>query len=341
MRRLAISVHRWISIAAVVFWLLQAATGVFSVFHWEIDDAIVGGAHQPTDFRAIERSVAGQRGARVSSPAEVSSIWTSAGARDRYDVHSDRGTLRIDGAGNVLRVTDGGGWVVTIVSLHHDLLAGERGRTFVGFSGLLLLSNIILGLVAAWPKRGQWRRALRPINAGARVAVLYSWHRALGLVLALPLLALIAAGVMLAFEETTESVLRAATESPSETRSGAHTVGMADAVSIALARFPGSEISGIGFPSGDNAMWRITLKQRGEMRRAYGRSRVFISAIDGRVLGEFDALQSRPGRRFFDYLFAFHAGEMFGIGGRIFSVVAGLALIALMIFGVSLWFARR
>lgn len=74
LRAVVIKTHRWLSLAAAAFWLLQAATGIFIVFHWEIDDAITAGVHQSTDLKAIERRVAGLK---------PESIWTTAGVVKR------------------------------------------------------------------------------------------------------------------------------------------------------------------------------------------------------------------------------------------------------------------
>lgn len=331
-RQAVVKVHRWLSLAAAVFWLVQALTGIFAVYHWEIDDAFVRGPHRATDFRAIERSVAGLK---------VSSIWTSAGFADRYDVNLEDRVHRIDGAGNVLRVRrDGerwanGGYNATIVTLHHDLLQGDRGRTIVGITGILLISNILLGLMAAWPGAGQWLRALRP-RGGA-----YGWHRASGLWLALPLLLIAFAGIMLAFEARSEAMLHAAIDAPEETSKAARTIGMAEAIDRARARYRDAVVSGIRFPSNANAVWRLTLRQRHEPRRAYGKTVVFVSAIDGRILADYDALTAPAGRRVFESLFALHTGEMFGTAGRIVSLVSGVGLTALMTFGVALWLRRR
>ena len=326
LRTVVVTAHRWTSLVALLFWLLQALTGIFAVFHWEIDDAIVAGAHRATDFSSIERTL----------PQGVSSMWTSAGAADRYDVNLPDRVVRIDGAGNALRVRpDGtkfaaGGFVETLVTVHHDLLAGDAGRVVVGISGLLLLANLIMGIVVAWPRAGQWGRALRPLRKGTRVALLYSWHRALGLWLAVPALCLITAGVLMAFIETTDVT-------PREESTAPRTVGMANAVSIARGRFPDAVVSGVNFPTSENAVWRITLKQRQEPRRAYGKTRVWVSAIDGRILGAVDALHTPAGRRIFDSLFAFHTGEMGGIVGRIFVVLTGVWLIAMILLGSNLW----
>ena len=326
-RRGVVAVHRWVSLIALAFWIVQALTGIFAVFHWEIDDAVVAGAHRPTDFRAIEERIAG---------LEVGSIWTSASGRDRYDVNLSDRVLRIDGAGNALRERmDGerwknGGFVDTFVTVHHELLSGETGRTIVGLSGCILFTNILLGLYVARP----WKKALRPTRGP------YSWHRAIGTWVALPMLFLVAAGVLMAFEETTEEALGAGVEAPKIASSAPRTVGLARAVEIARARLPGAEVSGINFP-GENPVWRVTLKQHGERRRAYGRSRVWVSAIDGSIAGVYDVFHVSPGAKVYHYLFAFHTGEVGGFAGRIVVLLVGCSLLALIYLGIDLWMLRR
>ncbi len=345
-RNVIVRAHRWTSLAAMAFWLLQAGTGIFAVFHWELDDLLVAGPHRATDFGAIERRLS-----TIALPAEISSIWTTAGASDRYDVNvggANGRVVRIDGDGNVLRTrADGerfaaGGFVDTLVVLHQSLLAGDRGKWILGTSGVLLLSNLALGIIAAWPRAGQWRRAIRPSRAGSRVARLYSWHRAFGLWAAIPSFCLVAAGVLMSFKDVTERLLTSpAIARPLQSSSAVRRVGMAKAVESAQARYPGAAVSGIGFPSPEDAVWTITLKQRGEMRRAYGKTRVFVSAIDGQFVAEFDALRAARGRRFVNFLFPFHTGEMGGTPGRIAVLVMGLWLITMIVLGVALWWTRR
>jgi len=343
-RRPLLALHRWLSLAVLGLWVVQAITGMFAVFHWEIDDALVPGEHRPTDFRAIERSLAAI--ATPGSGVEVSSIWTTAGAAERYDVNLSDRVVRIDGAGRTLRVRkDGeriahGGFVETVVTLHHDLLAGDAGCVLIGVSGCLLLTNVMIGVVLARPRARRWAAVLKP-GGGTRTAVLYSWHRAIGLWFAVPLFLLAGGGVLLAFEGWTERALDGGLETPVVATPAPRNVGMADAVTIALRRFPGAAVSGIGFPSGENAVWRITLKQRGELRRAYGRTRVFVSASDGTIVKSFDVLRATTGQRVFHSLFAFHAGEMGGLATRLVVLLTGASLLALIVAGVLLWCVRR
>ncbi len=325
-RRAVVATHRWIGVIAALLWLLQALTGVLIVFHWEIDDAITPGAHRATDWNAIEKAV---------EPMHPSSMWTTAGKRDRYDVFVDDGVIRIDGAGNVLRKGPDGGIVEKVVVLHQSLLAGKVGRRINGTSGLFLLSNLTLGIIAAWPRRGQWKRALSLSKSPARIATLYSWHRALGLWLVIPAFVAIAAGVFLAFD------FDVARDPEPPPVAGVPGIGLTEAVGRATGEFGGAEVSGISFPTKENATWTFTLKQHGEVRRAYGKSRLFLSAVDGRVLGRSDALRESSARKFVDYLFSFHTGEVAGLGGRLIVLTIGLWLISMILLGLALWQARR
>jgi uncharacterized iron-regulated membrane protein len=340
LRAVVVTTHRWLGLTAAALWLLQAATGIFAVFHWEIDDAITGGVHRTTDLKAIEKRLRG---------LAPQSIWSTAAAPDRYDVNVTGRVIRIDGVGNVLRIRRDdekfahGGIVDSLVLLHQSLLTDEDGgRWIVGTSGVLLLSNLMLGIIAAWPRAGQWKRALKPSTSGSRIATLYSWHRAAGLWAAIPALCLVTAGVLMAFDETTERLLHAPPVEPAAQPSGApQRIGMAQAAESALARYPGAAVSGIRFPSSENAMWRITLKQRGELQRAYGKTLVFVSAMDGHIIANFNALRAPRSRRFINVLFPFHTGEMGGTLGRLAVFSIGVWLIAMIALGIALWSARR
>jgi uncharacterized iron-regulated membrane protein len=328
-RSAVVATHRWMGLIAAALWMLQAATGVLIVFHWEIDDAITAGSHHSTDWSAIEQRV------RDFKP---DSMWTTAGAADRYDVTAGDRVIRIDGAGNVLRTRRddekfaNGGIVDTIVVLHQSLLADDSGKLIIGTSGALLVSNMVFGLIAAWPRRKQWRRALTPLKTGSRIARLYSWHRALGLSLAVLAMCFILAGVTLAFFEFDPPVVR---------QPGAVNVGLTSAVRAALDRYPAAAVSGIRFPNSENAVWMITLNQPHELQRAYGKTRVFVSATDGRILGTYDALRVSGLRRLEDLLFPIHTGEIGGIAGRLLVMAMGCWLLTMIVLGLSLWWARR
>lgn len=345
LRRRLLSVHRWLSLGAAIFWLLQAITGILIMFHWEITDAAISDAHRPTDLAAIERRI--DTLVPLGSGGKISSIWTTAGAADRYQIYYEgsdgtSGSVRVAGDGSVLHTPreDEGSVMGFLVGFHHDLL-GSWGSWIVSISGVLLCSNLILGLVAAWPKRGTWRRALTPATRGPAGARLYSWHRAVGLWAAVPALVIAATGTMLKFEDGVGKLVGAEPVAlPANTATGTP-VGFATAAGAALAAIPGSSLTQVAWPADGDATYRIRVRDPGEIRRAYGGSIVLVDANNGTVRGAYPIADAAPARAFMSALFPIHTGEAGGLIGRLLSITIGLWLITMIVAGILLWLKRR
>lgn len=344
--------HRWLSLGAMLFWAVQALTGIVMVFHWELDDALLKGPHRRTDLSALERRLTSLAGGPPQR--RVESLWTSAGWPDRWDatiVDAKTGkseVYRLDGAGDVLRVrreaelVGNGGWIDKLDLLHQNLLAGPTGAWIVGLSGVLLLSNLLMGLFIAWPKVGTWRRSLaRPAATSPRRARLFGWHRALGLTVAVPAIVLVASGVERVFSDGFEELIGASAPDLQPIPPAGSGIGFTAAVSQALMRHPGAQAAGIGFPGPDDATWRVRLLAPGEMRRAYGTTTVWINGNDGRVIADSDAATAPFARRLADIVYPFHTGEVAGLPGRLGVLAVGAGLISMMWIGASLWLARR
>lgn len=347
-------IHRWLSLSLAIFWLVQATTGVLSIFHWELDDLTAPSVDRPTDVAAIGRRLEALEAADLRT--KVSSIWATAGLPNRYDVTvsdelGDTSTaVLIAGDGTILRTRSSDEWLAdggvfeTIVGIHHNLLSGDRGAWIVGFSGIFLLSNILLGLKLAWPARGTWRRALRPRASGAPVARSYAWHRAVGLWAAAPAAVLVLCGTLLVFEHGVGEAIGADEVSPDLTAEAAaplrHT-SPGEALATALDRYPGSTFAGMELPDEDAAWYRIRVRQLGEVRRVYGTTVVYVSARTGRVIGQFSAFEAPPARKFMELLYPVHTGEAGGLPGRLAVTAIGLWLLTMIVLGVRLWLARR
>ncbi len=345
LRRRLLQVHRWLSLGAAIFWLLQAITGVLIVFHWEITDATISPVHRPTDLAAIERRIdtIAPRGGDIA----VLSVWTTAGAPDRFnvileDAEGNGSSVRIAGDGTILHTPrpDEQSVMGFLVGFHHDLL-GSWGSWIVSISGILLFSNLLLGLFAAWPKRGTWKLALKPATRGPAAARLYSWHRALGLWVVIPALVIVGTGTLLKFEGGTASLIGAESVSMPPNPPVGDPVGFATAVSAATAAIPGSTLTAINWPKSEDATYALRVRAPGEIRRAYGDSRVLVDANTGLVRGIFPIADAPAARVFMSSLFPLHTGEAGGLVGRLLSIAIGLWLITMIVAGTLLWVKRR
>jgi uncharacterized iron-regulated membrane protein len=179
------TVHRWISLGVATLWVLQALSGLFLVFHWEIDDALVAGPRDRSRWRA---SVGGSTRSNLNRQRDRSPrSGRPPGQRTASRLHSTTALpASRRSCGSMARATSfasarprsaggRGGWIEQLASFHQTLLAGDLGHSLIGLSGLLLLTNLCLGLKLAWPGRGQWRRTLRPrttrLNAAGTLRV--------------------------------------------------------------------------------------------------------------------------------------------------------------------------
>ena len=344
------AVHRYLSLAVLAIWLVQAITGTLSVFRWELDDTSIRAATVPTDWTALGTRI---DGLAARAETEVSSVWTSGTGAGRFDVYQAVGgedrVVRLDGQGRMLRERNGdqstgeGATWDTLTSIHTSLLAGERGKWLIGISGILLLTNILLGLKLAWPKSGTWRKTLFAKPVGGGRAKLYGWHRKVGLWLAVPALLAVGSGILLVFEHGLKSRLDAAVPDPPLPASTAEgqPVGFAQAVGAALRAFPGSTFAGVSLPDEDAPWYRVRVRSAGEVTRKWGASVVYVAAADGRVLSTHDAATASFGRQLVVTLYPLHTGQIGGWPGRVLALSVGLALVAAIVLGLALWLARR
>lgn len=344
-RRSTLTIHRWLSIGAAIFWLLQALTGIAIVFHWEITDAQLSSAHRTTDLTAIERRIDALVAEDAGSSATT--VWTTGSGTDRFNIYlqdkdGESTSVRILGDGTVIdRPREEESRLMGfLVDFHHDLL-GSWGSWIVAISGLLLCSNLLLGLVAAWPKRGTWRRALTPAQKGPPAARLYGWHRALGLWVALPALVIAATGTLMKFEDGVGDLIGAKGVALPAVPATGTSIGFAQAAQAAIDAVPGSSLTQVAWPRDGDATYYVRVNAPGEIRRAYGDTRVLIDANTGAVRGVFPIAEAEPARAFMSALFPIHTGEAGGIIGRILSITVGLWLVTMIVAGLLLWLKRR
>ena len=343
--------HRWLSIAMLGFWFVQAVTGALLVFSWEMDDAAISARHVPTDIAAIDRRLARLR---ADNPgAEIPAFRATAGAPDRYDIDMLKAPgepytmTRIDGAGNVLRTRTGdalmerGSIFDLAFDVHETLLAGELGSWVIGISGILLLTNLLLGLKLAWPKAGRWRRALRPAPTNSSVARIHGWHRAIGLWGVFPAIVSVACGTALMFVVGLSALLGVEERVPVAPALTGQSIPMPVAVARAASLFPGATLARVQFPTPEVPYYIVALRQEGEAVRVYGSTTVAVAAANGKVIDVVDPFRMSAAERTIDLLYPIHTGEIGGTAGRLLTLFVGLWLATMILLGSTLWIRRR
>ncbi|WP_420429034.1 PepSY-associated TM helix domain-containing protein [Kordiimonas sp.] len=347
------NIHRYLSLTVALFWLVQLCSGLLLVFQRNLDDVAHPSADTPANFALLENSMHGLIAERPGS--RIPFVYAFDARFNSFDVYlveesGDYRAFRMAGDGTVLRelpsnpeVLDAG-FFELVLELHEKLWLGDLGAVILGVSGILLVSNIGFGLWLAWPKRGQWRTAFRwPRKVGGKAGH-YALHRMLGLAVAPVAILSIGAGVLLAWEGPIADTLGAHDISPDipavETFTGDE-IGLSKAVDVAKGLYPEGQVAVFTLATPAKPYYKIRLTQPGELRRLYGKTIVFVSALDGGVIAHQDALTLPASHRFVNSFYAIHSGEYLAIFGRLISFAVGLWLLVMMVFGVRLWWLRR
>jgi uncharacterized iron-regulated membrane protein len=346
-RKTLVKLHRWLGLGAAAIWLVQALTGTLLTFHFEAEDAMLSTRTVPVDLTAIEQRIGTL--ATAGDKAKVDWVWTTAGLSGRYVIlHSDAaGVSRkayIDGAGSMLRnrPADDYSFLGLMRDIHLTLVAGTVGHWILAVSGLLLFTNMIFGLIVAWPKRGQWRYALRPRGRRGSTASYYNWHKALGLWAGLPALVIVGTGSLILFEHQIRDLVGADEVSLPSNPSSGEPVGFAAASRAAVAAIPGSRFVGTTIPSAEDASYYAWVRAPGELYRGgYGGSLVVVDANDGSIRGAWPATEADAKQTFVASFYPLHTGESLGLFGRLLSLAIGVWLTTSIVVGLLLWWRKR
>ena len=237
----------------------------------------------------------------------------------------------------------------TLFHLHRYLLAGENGKLVVALTGVSLLLTSFTGLVLWWPRLA-WRALWQSVSVrygGNWTRFNFQLHRAFGF-FALPVFLMLAvSGVYFNMPAwVTPAVGAVAPLTPTKaavnrSEPSAVRIDLADAVAVAQARFPSARVGRVTLPVKSGQPYEVRLRQDGELRQGSGATRVSIDAGDASVLKVVDPLAARGGDKFINWLFPLHSGEAFGVTGRAFISVFGLAPLIFFATGVVVWLKLR
>lgn len=360
MRQFFLVLHKYAGLTLGLLLALIGATGSLLVFDHALDEKL---APQTVDF------------APSDTPATFSEILASARAAVPGSTPQRIMTARAEGSPHVVRFpgpegapgpievsvspTDAQvlvvrGWgeytMSWIYRLHYTLLAGNTGKTVVGFMGIALLLFCISGLVIWWPKgkrKGRWKRAFIIERGGNRFRFYFDVHKVFGIYL-LPVLLVIAfSDVSIVFPLQVEKLV--GWLMPLEPRgawgqsqiTGAPPLDPDSAVAIGRKVFPKGELKRIYLPQDADDSYGLTFRQEGEPWSNHGASFVRLDQYSGEILMVHDVTGIAAGNQFLTWQFPLHNGDALGLIGRLLVLVTGMAPALLFGTGVYLWWRKR
>lgn len=231
----------------------------------------------------------------------------------------------------------------------------DLGRAATGAANLAFLLIVLSGMWLWWPRNLTWASVRsvmwfrRGLSGKARD---FNWHNVIGFWSAIPLVIVVASGVVISYPWASALVFRAAGETPparaaagpvgGETQRRAVTPAFPGAVqtrlAVAQAQMPNWRTISLTLPTKPNADASFSL-DRGMGGEPHKRATAVITT-DGQV-SELQSFSSQsPGRRLRSILRFAHTGEVLGVFGQTLAGLISLGSAVLVFTGITLSLRR-
>lgn len=353
MRKIALMLHRWVGLSLAIIAVLSGVTGAALVFRPEIEARAdsqllltAAPSSAPRQAAPLQQALDGVHEkfegckvqhifmAREANHAHV--VWFKWNEED-WRAFVDPATGAQLGSRRA-----GEHWIEKLAEIHIRLLSGEAGHNVIGWGGVALFAMSLSGLSLWWPRRAQWKRALRPNLKNPRGRN-YELHRVCGALVAPFLLLSSLTGIALVWPDTAQMVLKPIFGQSAKTKHRAQagaSLALDELVTRANAGFPDGVVRRISFPLKPGAPLVIRKRRAAELH-PNGMNYIYLEAATGRVLGIDDASRAPWGVRLMNARYPVHIGLWGGTATRVLFVFIGLAPLALFCSGLVLWNNRR
>lgn len=351
MRRFWLRLHRWLALALALPLIAVALLGSSLVVLKPLDRwrnaelfSVPAGPAAPDLLERTRRQLTAEFG---PATALVLRPPRRAGESLRATVRSARwqGSVYVDprDARELGRRGEREGLFNLVFELHSSLLMNDMGKPLL--AGLALAYGLLLvgGLVLWWPRR--WRQAFALALDRGLLRGLFDLHRTGGAVLGLLIAVPVATGAYMAWKPLAQAVTSLAGQAalaPPQVKPAGQDAALAplDALAAAAsARFAGAPVGYITLAGAAKPV-RVRLMLADDPH-PNGLTSVWLHPATGEVLrtDRWDRLD--PGARANSVIYPLHTGELGGLALETLNGLLGLALAALGVSGLWLWWLRR
>jgi uncharacterized iron-regulated membrane protein len=351
MRRLLLQAHRWVGLIAGVYVLVMSITGAALVFRIDLQRAshphlftAAGGV--VADPEAIMDSVS-----RAYPDHRLSGVDAPTSARPTYlaYVTSSSGfrTILIDPVtARVLGELPERTAVRALQDLHYDLLSGRTGRLVNGIGAIAIVWLAVTGVIAWWPHRRQWRRAVAIDTGASGWRRILDLHRAAGIWSAALILMWASTGAYFAFPGAFRAIIGAVSpltvnRTPQSGRSnGAAPPSWREVIDAARQRHPSRHVARVVLPFGERGSWLVMFAGRRPTPAYTELDSVYVDQYSATVI-ETDWQPVSAGDRLVRAMAPLHVGSFGGAPVRLAWFIFGLAPAWLALTGALVFRRRR
>ncbi|BCT68024.1 PepSY-associated TM helix domain-containing protein [Nitrosospira sp. NRS527] len=348
-RKLVFNIHLYIGLASGLFLVLSGLSGSMIVFREEIEklmhpellETVTRDKRIPvqTVLNTVKRAYPEDRIVFIRMPrtSQETYLFKMNGAHDLF-VYADPYSGEVLGAHRQEDTLIG--WVALV---HTELLIGERGKTALGVSALLLICMSVTGPFLWWPPNGKISRGLKIDWRSPRKKLVFDMHRAFGIYSMLFLLIVAFTGVSLVFNKTVIEITNFLTASAprppppfSSSLGKTETILPIDDLLHKADRILSGPTTWITLPQTAEAPLVIRKKMPEEFN-PNGKSFIYFDQYTGEVLLVEEASSAPAGARIYNTFYPIHIGTLGGLPTRIFQVIVGFLPLLLFVTGYIMW----
>ena len=339
--------HRWTGLLISVAIIIMSFSGVLLVWKKEYlwltipqarDVVVRDNTLIAETLNTIDQSYAENEVRFVQLYSERLAIHKVFLKNKHYAWHDQNGV-------KIQQWTNNERWEDWLLDLHHRFLLGNTiGLNIAGFSGLLMIPLIFVGIFIWWPRRRTFKLGVWPKNL--QRGVLQRSHGNIGAASALLVLLIAITGVILVYPTESRQVLvepftgtdRLQHEQQLDSIRGIDSRDWLQVLNRVTALYPGSELRWASFPSKDSNSKSIGLQQQADWNTS-GQTSISIDNASGEMLSNSNALLRPTAVRLTDFSYPLHTGKL-GLWYRILLSIFGVAMMLLTSLGVLSYLRR-
>lgn len=350
MRKQLHTVHKWLGAALLLFFVLQAITGLLLTYRDDIisvfDKAYEAAASEdrevaPQDvtlealYDAAQREYPRWTVRRIDYPKDGSEPYLArlrGGAGDEKIVRILPHTLEVYPEPAV------SSFMRFLFDLHVYLLAGDAGKNFVGAVGVVSLVLVITGAIISLKGVKRWRK-LVTVTFKNTIRTLFELHRAVGLVMLLVVFVLSLTGVGLVFGGPLKQLFGEGASAAVAIDAGEQVLSSDLLLEWARAEMPSATVKNVRLKN-DGVLHRVVF-HKGDPGVLAPSSQVWLNPSSGEIVAIKDASNLSPVDFILSWMYPLHVDLGIGPVGRLINFLGGVALLLLAITGPWLWWKRH
>jgi uncharacterized iron-regulated membrane protein len=364
MRLIWLKVHLWLALTAGFFFVLVGLTGSISVYSEGIDEFLNPQLvidNPQGDWQSLDRIMTSVRNAHPKrygswtlemprSPHSMMTAWYDKPTETFFELYAPLMVSVNPYTADVVASRFWGQTVTTwLLDVHTQLLMNRFGWNTVGILGVLLGISVCSGLYLWWPGAGNIGSALKINYRAGVIKLLFDVHRVTGILIAPVLLLLALTGFMLSYPAILEMLVGSSGMAHGETgrtiastaTPNDHPTGLESAEFVARGAFPKGKLRRITTPAGNTGIYRINLRQLGEINERHPFTTVWVDRWSGQTREVRDPFRFTSGETALTWIWPLHTGEALGSKARFIWFLSGFGLCFLYVSGLLRWLHRR